>query len=355
MELDGRRRKAVLASTLAGSLAAVVQPVVMQDWQTTDLAVTRLLHGGLTNVYADPGFLEGPLSLLIGLALHPLGSSAALVWAVLAGAMLGPLLLLSRQDSWVLTLLCVAPWASFAAAGHPDDLGAVALMLLAAYRAPGWCLAAAVAFKPWAVAGMGALRSRRDLLIFAGFAVVLWLPVLLSHPAMSGQWIVVQTASPMALVFGAGRLPGWVRPAQLLAMAGSGWFAARRVSVPASMTVALAVRIATEPGGFDYYFGPLVLMAAVSGSRRTTVLAVGAWLVKFAPDPAWWRLALLVAVAVSALRLANDVGTDRVVLRGAAHRGRDRVLHPRTAAVVVLVRPARVVVDQVRARVHAAD
>lgn len=298
---EGLLRKAAVAAALAAALAVVVQPVVMQDWPTADDASQRLLHGGLSAVYSDPGFLEGPLSLLVGLVFHPFGSAGPVVWAGFAGAMLGPLLLLSRRDSWALTLLPVTPWAAFAAAGHPDDLGAVALMLLACYRTPGWCLGAAVAFKPWAVAGCGALRSRRDWLIFAGFAFALWLPVLLSHPATSGQWIVVQQASPMALLFGAGVLPGWVRPAQLLTIAGAGWLAARKVSTQAAMTVAMAVRIATEPGAFDYYFGPLVLLAAATGSKRTTVLAVLAWTVKPGPDPAIWRAVLLAAVMVSAM------------------------------------------------------
>lgn len=298
-------RKAWVASASAGSLAVVVQPVVMQDWQTTDQAVTRLLHGGLPAVYSDPGFLEGPLSLLVGLVFHPFGSAAPLLWAAFAGAMLGPLLLLTRQNSWTLTLLPLAPWAAFAAAGHPDDLGAIALMLAAVYRAPGWCVAGAVAFKPWGVAGCAALRSRRDWLVFAAFALALWLPVLLAHPATTGQWVVVQRASPMALLFGAGVLPVWVRPVQLAIIGGASWLAARRVPARAAMVVALAVRIATEPGAFDYYFGPLVLMAAASGSRRTTVLAVLAWLMKSAPDPALWRTGLLFLVAMSALASAH--------------------------------------------------
>jgi hypothetical protein len=315
----GMARKALVASAAGGSLAVVVQPVVMQDWQTTDLAVSRLLHGGLPAVYGDPGFLEGPLSLLVGLAFHPFGSNAPLVWAAFAGAMIGPLLLLARQDSWTLALLPVAPWAAFAAAGHPDDLGAVALMVLAAYRAHGWFLAGAVAFKPWGVAGCAALRSRRDWFVFGSLTVALWLPVLLSHPRTNGQFIVVQSASPMALVFGAGTLPVWVRPTQMLLLAGGGWLAARRVSVLSAMTMAMAIRVGTEPGGFDYYFGPLALLAAASGSRRTTALVVLCWLAKFGPEPALGRLLLLLLVGVSALwsrrvGSADDRGADAVVL-----------------------------------------
>lgn len=301
---------ACTASASAAALALVVQPVGIRDWPLLDMAVTRLLDGGLEAAYSMPGFLQGPLALVVGLAFHPL-PHAEQVWAVVAGAALGPLLWwFCRPLPWSLALLPVLPWASFAAAGHPDDLGAVVLMLVACRKGSGLIVAAAAAFKPWAVAGVAALRSLPAWAAFVVGTALLWLPVVLAHPSTEIQHNPIQSASPMGYVFD-GVMPAWVRPAQLLLIAVVALIAARRVTLERAMLAALAVRVMTEPGDFDYYFGPLALLGAVTGSRRTTVLVVLAWLAKVSPWPAATRLVLLVALLAVVVRPTEDTQPER--------------------------------------------
>lgn len=288
------RTRAAIAAVAAAALAVAVQPAGIQDWHLLDEAVSRLLDG--TGAYSAPSFLEGPLTLLVGLVFHPL-PHADQVWAVLAGLALGPLLLLSPRLSWSGALLPVIPWAAFAAAGHPDDLAAVTLLLLVGRR-PGLTVAVAAAFKPWAVAGVAAFRTVKAWIVFGLVSVVLWLPFLLAHPATHAQWVRVHPGSPMLLVFGKGTLPDWTRPAQLLLVVAVAWGAARFVDTRRAVLAALIVRVMTEAGDFDYYFGPLALMSTVVGERRATALLVVSWAGKFAPGSAVVRLVTLLAALV---------------------------------------------------------
>jgi hypothetical protein len=297
----------------AAALALAGQSAGTQDWRLLSEAVDRLLTGGFTGAYSDPSFLEGPLTLGVGLVFHPV-PHAAQVWAVLAGLALGPLLLLTRRLSWSLALLPVVPWAAFAASGHPDDLAAVVLLILACRSRPGVLVAVAAAFKPWAVAGVATFRNLRTWMIFAGLSVVLWLPMLLAHPATQAQWTDARPASPMLLVFGRGTLPDWTRPVQLLLVVAVAWLAARWVGPERAILAALVVRVMTEAGDFDYYFGPLALLAAVTGSRRATALTTLAWAGKFAPAPAVVRLVVL-AAALAVVLLPERVNVPALTVR----------------------------------------
>lgn len=293
------------AAAVAAALALAVQAQTIQDYVALHGATERLLHGGLGAVYSDAGFLEGPLTLIVGLILYPFGDAGATLLTVAVGLALWPLLILAERVARrplprPVVAVTVVPWVSLSCSGHADDVAAVGLALAACLALPGVWLAVGAAFKPWAVAGVGAIRSWRSACVFGVASLALWLPVLLSHPVTDGETIPVQPNAPLYLLT-PGVLPGWVRTAQLLTVMVVGFAVSRRHGAAVGLVAAMAVRIMLEPGDFDYYFGTLIVAAAATGTRRVPLLVLAAYSAKFLPLQPAPRLALLLLVVGGAL------------------------------------------------------
>jgi hypothetical protein len=233
--------------------------------------------GGLHLYAAAPVLQIGPLAFLVTVCLRLLGGRPELLAAQVLGAAGGTYILwqanrLARRFSPWPIVFFVPVWMYLAvASAHLDDVLALvgAMAALAAARAgrpwaAGLLLGLAVDAKPWAL-GFAAL-----LLVLPGWRAVLrgavstaitvaagWLPFFLADPRTTRvlHFTIANTSLSALRALGVAdpRTPAWDRPAQALLGIGLGILAVRRGRWPAILLLAVAARIALDPGTNKYY------------------------------------------------------------------------------------------------------
>ncbi|MFN8075188.1 MAG: hypothetical protein U0Q15_07170 [Kineosporiaceae bacterium] len=293
-----RGRWAVLVAWAACFLVA--RRGVVGDWSFHRLGADALLGPDPWTLYARlPQLQIGPAALAAAVPLRH--APAVAVQVVLWACGLGALWLAER--SWphaaraqrerllIGGLLAVPCWSFLVTAGHLDDAlailataGACLALARGAGLPAGLLVGLAVAAKPWALVvvpvllAVPALRPRLLALAAAlGVPALAWAPFLLAAPrsvgALSGFRIPVAATSGLRLAGLAGHpFPGAVRPAQLLLGLAVAVLAARRGRWWAVPVVALAVRVALDPGAMGYYAaGPAVAALLAEGHLRPRV------------------------------------------------------------------------------------
>ena len=291
--------------------------------------------GGLHLYAAAPWLQIGPVAFLVTEGLRVFGGRPDLLAAQLLGTAGGAYALwqaerLGRRLSPWPVVFFVPVWMYLAvASAHLDDVLALVggIAALAAARAgrpvlAGLLLGFAVDAKPWSL-GFAALllllpdwRAR----VCGGLTTVVvvalgWLPFFLADPHSSRVLHFTIANTPLsalrALGFTDPRTPPWDRPAQALIGIALGALAIRRGRWPAVLLLAVAARIALDPGTNRYYAAGAVAGAVVwdlGGSRLrfpwwTAGAAAGLFFSRWIPMPPAWHgwVTLVYCVACTAL------------------------------------------------------
>lgn len=281
-------------------------------------------HSGGLHLYAQHPILQfGPVPVLVAEVLRLLLPHANMqVFVVQAlGVVAGVVMVAvvrgrtpsARDGAWTarrraLLAACIAApsWLYLSVhSTHIDDVGALLAGVLGWYavvrRRPVWAglaLGLAVDSKPWAVPFLALLlalpdwRGRWRAAATATIVIALaWAPFVLGDThtltALSHYTIAITPRSALRVlgVHGAST-PPWDRSAQLLLGLALGALAVRRHRTEAVLLIAMAARIALEPGTNRYY---------------TAGLAVGALLVDLLGTRSrwpWWSTAVLVLLTV---------------------------------------------------------
>jgi hypothetical protein len=301
--------------------------------------------GGLHLYAVAPVLQIGPVAFLVTEGLRVFGGRPDLLAAQLLGTAGGAYVLWQagrlgrRLQPWPVVFF-VPVWMYLAVAStHLDDvlalIGGVAALAAARAGRPilaGLLLGLAADAKPWAL-GFAAL-----LLLLPGWrakacgglttVVVValgWLPFFLADPRSSRllHFTIVNTplSALRALGFTDPRTPPWDRPAQALIAIALGVLAVRRGRWAAVLLLAVAARIALDPGTNRYYAAGAVAGAVVwdlAGSHLrfpwwTAGAAVSLFFSRWIPMPpavhGW--IALTYCVACSALLIPDRRGQTR--------------------------------------------
>ena len=282
------------------------------------LADFRAPGGGLHVYAAAPVLQIGPLAFLAAHAVITVAGRAGLFAAQLLGVAAGGYVLwqahrLRRRSVLAAAVFFVPVWMYLAVAStHLDDVLALtcAVAATAAAKAgrPWWAgilLGLAVDAKPWAL-GFAALLLllpgiRAMMRGAIGTAVVVaagWLPFFLADPGTVRLLHFSIVNSPLSALRVLGvtdpRTPGWDRPAQALLGVALGVVAVRRGHWAALILLAVAARVALDPGTNKYYAAGVAagaLLWDVAGSRWrwpwwTAGAMVTLYLSRWVPMPA---------------------------------------------------------------------
>ncbi|HEY0531131.1 MAG TPA: hypothetical protein VGD29_05975 [Actinoplanes sp.] len=301
--------------------------------------------GGLHLYAVAPVLQIGPVAFLVTEGLRVFGGRPDLLAAQLLGTAGGAYVLwqagrLGRRLSFWPVVFFVPVWMYLAVAStHLDDVLALAggVAALAAARAgrpilTGLLFGLAVDAKPWAV-GFAALllllpgwRARlRGAVTTVVVVAAGWVPFFLADPRSSRVLHFTIANTPLsalrALGFADPRTPPWDRPAQALIGIALGILAVRRGRWPAVLLLAVAARIALDPGTNRYYAAGAVVGAVVwdlAGSQLrfpwwTAGAAVSLFFSRWIPMPpavhGW--ITLTYCVTCTALLVADRPGTGR--------------------------------------------
>jgi hypothetical protein len=268
--------------------------------------------GGGLHVYAAAPVLQiGPLAFLAVDTLTAVAGRPELLMAQLLGVATGGYVVwqaqrLGRRRALAAAVFFIPVWMYLAVAStHLDDVLALtfAVAAIAAARAgrPWWTgilLGLAVDAKPWAL-GFAAL-----LLMLPGIRAVLrgaigtavavvagWVPFFLGDPNTVRLLHFTIANVPMSALRALGvtdpRTPGWDRPAQALLGIALGVVAVRRGRWPAVILLAVAARIALDPGANKYYAAGIAVGALVWDVAGST----WRW--------PWWTAGAMVTLYVS--------------------------------------------------------
>jgi hypothetical protein len=243
--------------------------------------------GGFHLYAAAPALQIGPVAFLVAEGLRVVGGRPDLFAAQVLGTVGGAYVLwqaarLGRRLPTAAVVFFVPVWMYLAVgSAHLDDVLALvgAVAALAAARAgkaatAGLLLGLAVDAKPWAL-GFAALllvlpgmRSQLRGAVSASAAVAAgWLPFFLTDPRTARvlHFTIVNTPLSALRVLGVTdpRTPPWDRPAQALIGIGLGVLAVRRGRWPAVLLLAVAARIALDPGTNRYYAAGAVVGALI--------------------------------------------------------------------------------------------
>jgi hypothetical protein len=266
--------------------------------------------GGLHLYAAAPVLQIGPVAFLVTEGLRVFGGRPDLFAAQVLGAAGGAYILwqagrLGRRRATVAVVFFVPVWMYLAVGStHLDDVLALvgAVAALAAARAgkagpAGLFLGLAVDAKPWAL-GFAAL-----LLMLPGVRAVLrgavsaaaavaaaWLPFFLADPRTNRVLHFTIANTPLSALRALGvtdaRTPPWDRPVQAALGIALGLLAVRRGRWPAVLLLAVAARIALDPGTNRYYAASMVVGALIWDMAGSSLVfpwwSAGAALVLFA-------------------------------------------------------------------------
>jgi hypothetical protein len=319
--------------------------------------------GGLHLYAVAPDLQIGPVAFLVTEGLRVFGGRPDLLAAQLLGTAGGAYVLwqagrLGRRLSFWPVVFVVPVWMYLAVAStHLDDVlalvGGVAALAAARTGRPvltGLLLGLAVDAKPWAL-GFAALllllpewRARLSGAVTTVVVVALgWVPFFLADPRTSRVLHFTIANTPLsalrALGFADPRTPPWDRPVQALLGIALGVLAVRRGRWPAVLLLAVAARLALDPGTNRYYAAGAVAGAVVwdlAGSKLrfpwwTAAAAVSLFVSRWIPMPpaahGWITLVYCVACTVLLVPDGPEIGTAaiRTVVRatgGRALRGR---------------------------------
>ena len=263
------------------------------SWHYAVAGARDLFGAGGLRLYArHPELQMGPLTFVAVAPLRWFGPTAARVLAQILMTAAGPaaLWLLAplvrepragrRRARLLLAGLVLAPpWTALAVRwAHPDDVLAMLLAVLAVRCvatgravAAGTALAAAVAAKPWAVGFLPILASLgpaapAGFLACGGGVLLGWLPFLVQAGTLGALRppVGIADASPLRLFGVRGDVvPTWTRTVQLLAAPAAAVLSVLCGRWPATLLVAVAVRIGLDPQANAYYAGSAVLAALV--------------------------------------------------------------------------------------------
>lgn len=218
------------------------------------------------------------------------GSVLLLIWLVDRFAQLMAVPAERRHRTVLLGGFALIPaWLVIAEFAHLDDalvlfLAVGAMILLARDRdlAAAVLIGLATATKPWAVVLVamllrgGVREAIRPVLVAGAVAAVCWAPFLTDPQtlhALSDFRLRVDGTSGLAALGlePKARIPGWVRPTQILGGLLLAVWATRRGQWTAALLVGVAMRIALDPNTLLYYGSGAVLGAmAWEISRRRT-------------------------------------------------------------------------------------
>ncbi len=305
------------------------------------------VRGGLHLYAGSPVTQIGPVALLGVLVLLPAGGGPALIgWEVL-GTAIGVFLLwyvrrLALRERPDLDRAAVNLWVAVAAFffmpvwiwlavgdAHVDDVLALAFAAVALGTArsgrpwlTGALLGLAVDAKPWALAFASlllVLGDRRAIvraaLMLVGVVAVAWLPFFLadSGTASAMHYTIPNTPLSGLRVLGVhdARTPPWDRPVQTVLALALGVLAIWRGRWAAVLLLAMAVRVAIDPGTFLYYIaGPMlgaVIWDLLGQRRRLPWWSIGTCLILFGtrwiPMPAAVHGSITVAFLVACCAL----------------------------------------------------
>lgn len=287
-----------------------------------------------------PAWLVGVVVLLPALTWHlpPVGAGQLLLWPVLAAAVAALAVLPSTRGTirgditlsrtqWV-GLLLVGTWALLAAgSAHLEDavaIAALAWVVRDTGRERGLRAAVvvglAIAFKPWAVAGLAVLVRRdrpsrvlRDLAVAVAIPAALWLPFVLAAPgtlhAASRAFPVQAVTSVAALGLTPGApAPAWLRSVELAGIVLAS-LTARRSGAADAVAAGMCARLLLDPSASGYYLSTALLavgaadLTAGRPARRLTAGLVGLWLLPLLSTDlaavAWLRTGVLLALLAS--------------------------------------------------------
>jgi hypothetical protein len=307
--------------------------------------------GGLHLYAAAPVLQIGPLAFFVTECLRVLSGRADLVAAQVLGAAGGAYILwqagrLGRRFSPWPVVFFVPVWLYLAvASAHLDDVLALVgiVAALAAARTgrsvqAGLLLGLAVDAKPWA------LGSAALLLMLPGWRAVVrgalttgaavaagWLPFFLADPRTVRVLHFTILNTPLSALRALGvtdaRTPPWDRPAQALLGIGLGILAVRRGRWAAVPLLAVAARIALDPGTNKYYAAGAVAGAVLwdlaGGDARfpwwTAAAAGTIFASRWIPMPDALHGWITLAFCLSCLTLVIPAGAGRGPRRPRAH------------------------------------
>lgn len=249
--------------------------------------------------------------------LPPFNAPEALLWTAAFGV-LGGWMLLPRRGVWLRTrvdlgraelfgLLLIGSWALLASASaHVEDAIAIALVIWAAVQTDRYAdrsedstvraaiaVGIAMAFKPWAVAGVAVLIRRgrplmvlRDLAIAGSLVVASWLPFIFGSGGLhaASTPLPISGISSLTFIGFGGGAPSWMRAVQLAAIVVAA-LAARRSGAADSVAAAMAVRLLLDPASYLYYLSPVLLAVGIAdltrgrGPWRLLAATASLWLV----------------------------------------------------------------------------
>lgn len=284
------RRSTFVALAVASVVALVLADGALGDWAFLGSVADEMFGGVAMRIYSQrPNAQIGPVGIeAVWFVRHFGGAGLRVVTAVLAIVAMWCLVRLAaptcRTSCLVLAgLLVLYGWPTLKTSGHLDDALtltiAAAVTLLAVHGGRRLLTALLVgvtlAVKPWAVfllpltltPGVGPKERRRALLISLAVGAVLWLPFFIAAPStIEALRPTVRVAKDSVLrLFGvtSSHVPTIVRIVQLLVALGVATWAVKHGRSAGVLLVGVAVRLAVDPGTWDYYTVGFLLGAAI--------------------------------------------------------------------------------------------
>lgn len=338
---DTQAHERTLLAVAPGTAGALVVGVAGSGAEVGDVAIAAtagaaLLHGDLAVYAHHPDAQMGPLALVLA------GGLPRLAFVLVVCALLPVFLALavrlgvtSRQAT-IGGVLLAAPWGHLAATGHADDplvlLGAAAVLVGLRERSDLWVLGGfvlAMAGKPTAVLllGLVVLAGWRPLVVGVAAAGAVWAPLVVADvrgflSAGQGIALVQPWSGPDLLGAAAGEsFPVWVRPVQLIGCLGLAFAVGRWRGPAAGLVVAVAFRVALEPGAWPSYCASLVAVAVLVQHRWQPAIVGAAtaawgvsWLFPLDATSGTIRMLLVVVTGGLAVVYGNDVRPTRTRL-----------------------------------------
>ncbi len=358
---------------LAAVVGALVQPLAATgDAAWFGRAGDRLLSPDGLNVFDEPGLQVGPTYLVIAGVIRAAARLLGLpVWPVTGAVesvllVAGVLLVLRWARAgvaarWAVagSLVLAGPLSEGLLNGHPEELGAAVVLVLAGFSArrgsvvlAPLLVGLATTSKLWGVLGVvlflvalprgwqawRALAIRAG--VFSAVVAIAYVPFLTMGTVRTFDFVwQFGRYSTVALLTGfTGEVPFTLRLAQVVVAVGVGLLLVGRGAEPPVVVLGVvAARILTDPLQLTYYFATLMLLVVMAAwsapglvGPRTRLLAVvlvpvevvGVYLLP--PRPlSVVHLVLLVGVLVACFRMGRGwaglgrAGLDRAGLDGA--------------------------------------